>query len=255
MSFYKPIPIGSIVSFRYWSKFSNDRAPMVMVIAFNYKGNLHGLNIRYLNPTVLAQLQFIFRTPVQQQTMTDPFRQEIANLAREKKEKAEQEAIERKKQQLGQQKGVIVKPQQGNPFGVSTFGRSQAEVQPAYEGMPGIEGPAVTVDWKQTDPQIGKLRSARTQVVNRGSYILSNPYRFYHSYIKSIMPDVYVRASVYRQYKHRNIQNLRIVHSNIAQRHTEPVNTPAPRSSTMSPQQKGAIRRKANAILSKYEIK
>lgn len=219
--FFKPLPLGTIVQFRHLSPTSHDKAPMVFIISMDYNGVLHGLNMRYMSPVHTAQLQWIFKTPEEQIMVQNPFRQEMDLQQKQAQDEAKKVADQRKQEIMSKQVGVIVKPQRGNPFGVKTFGPSQAETQPAYPGQPGIKLPSLMVPQAQPDLQQRAMMRYMEEINKNRSFfgrspILANPQSFYYQYIKPMFGTNQHIAQVYRKYKHEYIKNMRIVHTSIS---------------------------------------
>lgn len=219
--FFKPLPLGTVVQFRHMSPTAHDRAPMVFILSMDYEGMLHGLNMRYLNPTTTAQLQWIFKNPQQQAMIINPFKQELYNQQKQAQEEAKEIAQQRKQEIMSKQVGVVVKPQRGNPFGIKTFGQTQPEVQPAYPGHPGIKVPSLMIPPAQPSAQQQNLISYMDTINKDRSLfgrnpITGNPQQFYYQYIKPLFGSNQHIAQVYRKYKHEYIQNLRIVHTSIS---------------------------------------
>ncbi len=201
-------PLGSVVVFRYGSPTAHDPRPTVFVLAQNYRGLLHGLNIRYLSPIVQQQLQWYFIPPAQQQQQMDPFQQQLTDYQKKLAE------YQKKKQEIFQkQNSVIVKPaDNGSPFGVSTFGRTQQQQIPATQVLPPNqqqqpepvepEAPKVVVPpatTSQFHPQSGQRQ------------IPTNPFQFYYQVVKPLLgADV---EKVYRTYKPLYIMNTRVIKS------------------------------------------
>jgi hypothetical protein len=214
--FFKDIRVGTVVSFRYQGKNSHDRSPMVMVIAFNYLNKLHGLNVRYLSPDSLAKLQWIFKSESEQQRMINPF---IEDLVQEK-EQSEQNYKNQVQQQMINQPGVILKPQQGfgsqgqSSFGgLNTFGRTQVQQQQIARTPGMIDDVNVPshVKGALTQDQVYSLQKKLSELLKmrEASQAPLIPYGFYHQYVKPILfPHV---KDSYRKYDHPNIQTLRLV--------------------------------------------
>lgn len=214
--FFKDIRVGTVVSFRYVGKNSHDRTPMVMVIAYNYQNKLHGLNVRYLHPDHLAKLQWIFKSETEQQKMVNPFIEDLVQM----REQNEQNYEAQVRQQMINQPGVILKPQQGfgmqgpSTFGgLNTFGRTQVQQQQ-------IAVPPTKLDDVNTPPnikgaltqeQIAQLQKklANLLQMRQASQAPLAPYNFYHQYVKPILfPNV---KESYRKYDHGAIGTLRLV--------------------------------------------
>lgn len=214
--FFKDIRVGTVVSFRYVGRKSHDRTPMVMVIAYNYQNKLHGLNVRYLHPDHLAKLQWIFKSEAEQQRMINPFIEDLVQM-RETNDQNYQNKI---RQQMMNQPGAILKPQQGfggqtlKSFGdLNTFGRTQVQQQQIdippsrlddINTPPNIKGALTQEQVAQLQKKLANLLEMR-----QASQAPLAPYNFYHQYVKPILfPNV---KDSYRKYDHEGISTLRLV--------------------------------------------
>lgn len=210
--FIRPLYLGEVISFRYVKKTANDRAPLVMVLTQNYENYLHGLNLRYMSPIHAKQLYWFFQLPQEQREEISPMR---FHSEQEFQQRVNQEYEQRKQQQMQQQTGVIVKPAQGNVFGVSTWGPTQKQVQMAFPGMPGVEEKTYEQPRyrQELTPQEMEERE-RLMYIEQQSRMrdyVGNPYVFYHKYIKAMFGHSKNIAQVYRKYDPRFIRNVRIV--------------------------------------------
>ncbi len=200
-------PLGSIITFRYLSPTAHDRIPTVLVLAQNHKGLLHGINVRYLTPMLQQQLQWYFLQPQQKQTTTDPF-----DYAKRKYIKDLQDYEKRKMELLEKQTGVIVKPAQKSPFGVSTFQKTQLQQQPANQQLTPqeqqqLQQPAPEAPKAIVPPQLPQMGSP----FHQQGQPPSDPFQFYHRVIKPLMGRD--AQNVYRTYKHIYIKNPRFIKS------------------------------------------
>lgn len=214
--FFKDIRVGTVVSFRYHGKNSHDRSPMVLVISYNFQNKLHGLNVRYLSPDSLAKLQWIFKSEKDQQSMINPFIEDLVQM----KEQTEQNYKNQVQQQMINQPGVILKPQQGfgsqglSTFGKqNTFGRTQVQIQQIQRSPQSVDEVNVPSHIKGalTQDQVFGLQQklANLLKMREASQAPLVPYNFYHQYVKPILfPNV---KDSYRKYDHANIQTLRLV--------------------------------------------
>ena len=193
----------------------------------------------------MAQLQWIFKTPDQQVQVQNPFAQEINQIQQQRKREYEA----RRAEQLAQQQGVLIKPQdssfgqQKSPFGgISTFQRTPVQTQqvsygqmmqtmsarqkrefinkhdklpPRHQQAP-VNQPQQNYIEAQEQNKLQAMMDALSQQRDqfKRAEVTKNPYTFYHQYIKPILAPFTYQS--YRKYNHANIKNVRIVHINSA---------------------------------------
>jgi len=189
-------PLGSIVVFRYTSRTAHDRIPTVFVLAQNYQGYLHGLNVRYLSPDIQRQIQWYFMPQQQQQQTTDPFQAQ-----QQEYQKKLQQYQQQKQEQLQKQTGVVVKPTTGSIFGVSTWKITQKEAvgKPPLQITSSIQEPA--------PPNV--IVPPRPTPFSTQKHIPKDPYAFYHNVVKPLLGSNV--KNVYRKYTNVYIHNIRLI--------------------------------------------
>lgn len=212
--FIRNLFLGETISFRYVKRTANDRRPLVMVLTENYKGHLHGLNLRYVSPIHARQLNWFFQLPQEQRNEISPLRYQ---KEQEYRQRAQQEFERRKQEILQRQTGVIVKPLTRNTFGVSTWGPTPK--QQIQLPLSNIRGAQEQTFEKPQYPQ--QMNPQEMEEQQRLLYIeqqakmrdyIGNPYVFYHKYLKPMFGGSYGISSAYRKYNLMYIRNVRIVH-------------------------------------------
>lgn len=201
------VPLGSIVVFRYLARTARDPRPTVFILSTAYNGLVHGLNVRYLTPVVQQQLQWYFLPKRQQQTQLNPFQQQQNDYV-----KKLEEYQKRKNELLQKQQGVIVKPaDNGSPFGVSTFGKTQQAVVPARQILPPNQREDEQIQEPEPPPVLVPPTINSPFSLGSNQKIPTNPFQFYHQIVKPLLgKDV---SRVYRTYKPMYIMNVRMIKS------------------------------------------
>lgn len=200
--------LGAVVTFRYVSPTANDRQPMVMLLTSQHMdGHMHGLNLRYLTPIQQQQLQHYFYPPgPEQHDRVNPFEQERI-------ERYQQQVEAEKKQQelLNQEEGYVVRPEQGNPFGVSTFTRSAGAIVQKARGAFGQLRRFIPFGGQQKPPPPPEQPSPFANLNQQTAPQINNPSEFYYQFVKPVLGSQTKNA--YRKYNPLYIQRLQIVHT------------------------------------------
>lgn len=207
--------LGSIITFRYNSPTSHDKAPMVLLLTNRHRdGYIHGINLRYVTPLQQQQLQYYFRSQAERaRDYINPFKQRQI-------EKYQQE-LEQKKKELQtptqEQQGYIIRPAPKSDFGVSTFTKTDTAVVQQARGAlgrlkryvpfggqeePQQQEPPPQQQQPETYSQLADVNKQTVPVVN-------DPLVFYNQYVKPILfPNTHFS---YRKYNPRYVSGLRII--------------------------------------------
>lgn len=201
--------LGTVVAFRYTAPTANDRMPMVLVLTPRHAdGYVHGINLRYISPIQVQQLQHYFKTPWERakdfinpfkQTAVDKYQQELEKQ-REDEEGGAQEPRE----------GYVISPDPNNStFGVSTFTKTAGAVVRQAKGAFGKLGRFLPFGGRQAPPPPPPKPSPFANVTKLNVPQINDPYAFYYQYVKPILgPNT---KNAYRKYKPEFVMNLRIV--------------------------------------------
>src|SRR5688500_17443795 len=148
-------PLGSIIVFRYVKITAKDRLPNVMVLAQNYHGHLHGLNLRYMTPKEQEMMQWFFKSLTQKIFSSNPFKQIQAEFQAQMVKYKKQQELKQK-----QQNAVILKPQVQSPFKTSTFQKTPTTVIPANQvKIDQTQNNEPLIDDPQNDPLYQRIQN------------------------------------------------------------------------------------------------
>lgn len=195
----------------------------VIILAPNHQGKLHGLCLAYMYPKEQQMIYWFFNSVAKKQRMEDPLKK-----IKQEFEAKRQELEKQRQLQLQQQNMVIVKPgaqnqmQKPSPFKTSTFGKTQVEtVKPSVQQMrdylnqtnkqPANVNFSGVVDEEMYQRVVKYLETSEAQdslVKNFSKQVPQDPFRFYHSIIKSLFQIKDIRR-FYRTYSVEHINSMR----------------------------------------------
>lgn len=226
---FSRLRLGDIITFRYEGSLGSNNMPRdVLVIAPNYLGHLHAIKLNGLTPAeqeYLQQLLYVSNTnPV------DIFAPLEAQIERRKKEidimNQEKNELIRSGQRVvmapvpQQMMGAIdrVKQVMGSVIGkVSTFGPTQVQPQqPANKAQIDLQArehdKIIQQRMQELNQMVASVQKNR-QLLSSLPKVPTNPYYFYHAFLKSFIGSGRRMSSIYRKYNIAKIKNPRILRS------------------------------------------
>lgn len=227
---FSKIKLGDVLSFRYSSPNSPSRGfeppKTVMVLAPNWQGHLHGIKMTGLTPTEQEYLQQLLQTAYSNpQNIFEPFE---AQIQQRKKELDILNA--QRNEMIKQGQRVVITPNPpnlqfmdkakrllGSVIGrVNTFGRTLVQGRPAVQENLTIQQQIQKNDQlirqKKTELDTFVLNLNRQKAqIQAMPQIPTDPYRFYHMFLKSFIHDPKRMKQIYRKYNLAYIKTPRIV--------------------------------------------
>ncbi len=217
---FSNFPLGTIIVFRYAPK---DRRVVVqtrtvMVLAQNFQGNLHCLNLRYMYPQEQEAVQWYFKSIIQKRFQTDPMEKLKAEFDQQM-----EEYQNRKAEYLKKQTGVVVTPAarppvgpagaRPSPFKTSTWNGTPKQITPATQFNRGAQQPPAPPPAPPQQSILGNIRQQIGQATGFTPKVMApvptDPYQFYHRIVKPIFGRSASRF--YRKYKVTDVYNARVL--------------------------------------------
>ena len=224
--------MGDIVSFHYAHP-RHAGAKNVLLLTTNWMGNLHGLKIEYMTPTEQEYLQMVCRSI---KSNKSEFYAPLEGMMQDRLQQLE--VLKKQTTDLIQkQRAVVVKPVDASgglmgyaeraamaakaKFGsvfnkIRTWGRSQTEQvpqgqNPQFQQQIELNNKRYAEIQQEYHYYSEILKSQKALFAQIGK-IPDNPYHFYHSVIKSLVPRNR-RPTMYRKYKAHMVSRERIIRS------------------------------------------
>ena len=201
--------LGTVVSFRYLAPKANDRMPMVLILTPKHMdGYAHGINLRYISPIQVQQLQHYFKTPWERaKDFINPFKQQAVE---DYQKQLEQQREDEEGGAQEPQEGYVIAPDPNNStFGVSTFTRTVGAVARQARGAFGKLGRFLPFGGRDKPPPPPPKPSPFANVTKQTVPQINDPAAFYYQYVKPILG--VNTKNAYRKYNPQYIRNLRIV--------------------------------------------
>ncbi len=235
MNILNNLPLGSIISFRYNDpkKRGFNMPKNVLVLTSNFQGHLHGIKITGLTVVEQEYLQQLFRVAYGNPTnIFEPMeaaiqqrKKEIDVLNNQRKEmvKSGQRVIMTPQPPPNPTFGIIDKAKQayertkqvlGSVVGkVSTFGRTNVQSRPANQNL---QQELIKQDQiiKQKQAELTNYTNyfqQQKQNIEKIPRISTDPYQFYHMFLKSFIGNPKRMKNIYRKYNLARVQTPRII--------------------------------------------
>lgn len=227
---FSKIGLGTIITFRYNAPKKNrnmfEPPRTVMVLSPNFGGHLHAIKITALTPAEQEYLQQLFKVAYSNpQNIFEPLE---AQIQQRKKELDTLNA--QRNDMLKQGQKVIVSPAPpglqfmdkakkvlGSVIGkVSTFGRTTTQVRPATQNNQDIQQQIQkhnqTIQQKkmELDTFVANLNKHKQQI-QAMPRVPTDPYSFYHMFLKSFIGNPRRMKQIYRKYAIPLISTPRII--------------------------------------------
>ena len=227
------VGLGDVIVFRYDSpkkinqRFTFNAPRNIMVLTPNFAGHLHGIKIDGLTPVEQESIQALLRASHQNPAnFLEPLK---AQLEMKKKEL---EALNKQRIELVKRgQGVILTPSSGflssmadktkNILGaiigkVKTFGRTQVQATPVIQANPVLDQKIKEYDMilNQKKMELDMFYyNVEMQQKNLMSMprIPTNPYEFYHGFLKGFIHNNKRMKQIYRKFDVRLIKSPRIL--------------------------------------------